>query len=73
VLLYDAKHTRGGHARASHKEQYTMKSNTRKVFTLVAISIFAFTGFLVLTGCNTVEGVGEDLQGASRSTKEALD
>ena len=49
-----------------------MKSNFRKTLTLVAIAIFAFTGTLVLTGCNTVEGVGEDLQGASRSTKEAL-
>ena len=50
-----------------------MKSNSRKVFTLIAIAIFAFTGTIILTGCNTVEGIGEDLQGASRSTKEALD
>ncbi len=50
-----------------------MKHNIRKASILIAITIFALTGTLVLTGCNTVEGIGEDLQGASRSTKEALD
>ncbi|MFG0258288.1 MAG: entericidin EcnAB [Phycisphaerales bacterium JB043] len=49
-----------------------MKTKIRRVFLMVAIAMFAFTGSVVLTGCNTVEGVGEDLQGASRSTREAF-
>jgi predicted small secreted protein len=46
--------------------------NCIKRFAIVA-AIFSFTmSTLVMTGCNTVEGIGDDLKGASKSTKEAI-
>ena len=49
-----------------------MKKQFTRVFLLAAIAFFAFGSAFILTACNTVEGMGEDLQGASRSTREAM-
>ena len=38
----------------------------------IALFLFSITG-AALTGCNTVAGAGEDLEGASRSTEKAMD
>jgi len=35
------------------------------------ISLFALTGVLVLCGCNTVKGVGQDLQKAGEKIEDA--
>lgn len=46
---------------------------TRKALTTV-LSIAAAAAFtFALAGCNTVSGVGRDLQEASENTSEAID
>lgn len=44
-----------------------MKTTTRN-----ALRAAAALSFLAVVGCNTVEGLGDDLKGASQSTKEAI-
>ena len=44
----------------------------RKWTTLFLTALFVFT-ISVATGCNTVEGMGEDLQEASHETEEAIE
>lgn len=45
----------------------------KKAFISIMLAIAAFALPLALTGCNTVEGAGEDLQEASEATEEAID
>ncbi len=40
--------------------------------TRTAFIAFALLATLSLSACNTVEGVGEDISGASRSVKEKM-
>jgi len=44
----------------------------RKLTRLLFVSL-ALLGFTALAGCNTVEGIGKDLQGAGRAVEDAAD
>ena len=46
--------------------------NKIKGFAVLAALLSLTVGTLVMTGCNTVEGLGDDLKGASKSTKKAV-
>lgn len=39
----------------------------------IAIACFAMVAFVVLAGCNTIHGVGQDVQDAGQSIKKAAD
>lgn len=39
---------------------------------LIALALLGFTGSM-LTGCNTVEGVGKDVQKAGEAVEDAAD
>jgi len=43
-----------------------------RIWTRFLLLTLALAGALSLTACNTVEGVGEDIQNASRNTRDAL-
>lgn len=43
-------------------------TTTRKALSVLAVAAFA----LALSACNTVSGVGKDLQEASENTSEAI-
>jgi len=44
----------------------------RKLMLLIAIALFAAAP-LVVTGCNTIEGAGEDLQEASNEVEQEIE
>ena len=44
-----------------------------KTFRLFLATLALAAPALIFTGCNTVDGAGEDLQEASDNTREALD
>ena len=48
------------------------KSRSNLVAALLAAGCLAVAG-VSLTGCNTVEGAGEDLQEASQNVRDAFD
>ncbi len=39
---------------------------------LKSFTLALFAGSLMIAGCNTVSGAGEDLQSASQETEEAI-
>lgn len=45
----------------------------RKAILFIMLGVATLAAPLVLTGCNTVEGAGEDLQEASEATEEAIE
>ena len=44
-----------------------------KFFTLFAVALFTAGFCFSLTGCNTVDGAGDDLKEASDDTRDAMD
>ena len=46
--------------------------NKIKGIAVLVAALSLTLGTLAMTGCNTVEGLGDDLKGASKSTKEAV-
>lgn len=53
-----------------HSIMHALRSSAFRSLA-VAITLFAMT--LFLTGCNTVEGVGKDIQGAGEAIQDAAD
>jgi predicted small secreted protein len=46
-------------------------SNIKRIAIITAIFSLTFST-LIMTGCNTVEGLGDDLKGASQGTKKVI-
>jgi predicted small secreted protein len=45
----------------------------RNIMVRKVLAIFAISSSLVLAACNTVEGVGEDVQSAGEAVEDAAD
>ena len=50
-----------------------MKVAFRSKTSLTTALLLLALGALSLTGCNTIEGVGQDLQSAGRAVEDAAD
>lgn len=50
-----------------------MYGHRTKFGSLLAALLFALSGGLLIGGCNTVEGAGEDVEAAGEAVEDAAD
>jgi predicted small secreted protein len=61
---------RPGRAGGSHNHPLTNGDIMKRVIALALAATFALPSFALLTGCNTVEGAGKDIQAGGSKIKE---
>jgi predicted small secreted protein len=53
----------------SPKHRFSQETETMiRKFAMIALAL----GLFILAGCSTVEGAGQDIQNASKATREAM-
>jgi len=62
--------TRPGRARGSRNHPSTKGEIMKRLIALALAATFALPSFALLSGCNTVEGAGKDVQAGGAKIKE---
>lgn len=47
--------------------------NGRNVLSAIAVALLALAGVIALSGCNTTEGLGQDIQEGGEALEDAAD
>jgi predicted small secreted protein len=59
-----------GHRRPAGHHHFTKGDIMKRLIALALAATFALPSFALLTGCNTVEGAGKDIQAGGAKIKE---